>query len=78
MRHFLASSPVAALPRGMSAAASRSGLVTSSGLALRAETRLPRTDAGAITLAAVAGATDEHRVMAAGAVVTSSGRFHRS
>lgn len=73
MRHFLASGTVATLPRGVGATTARTGLVTSTGLALGTATRLPCTAARAVTLAAVAEAADEHRDVAARAGKASSG-----
>lgn len=77
MRHFRLPGTVAALARGVGMATAQTRLIALPGFTRAMGTRLARTLAGAVALAAVAGAADEHRYAAAGAEVASSWRFHR-
>lgn len=77
MRHFRLSGTVPPLARGVGVATTQTRLIALPGFTHAMGTRLARTVAGAVALAAVAGAADEHRYAAAGAEVASSWRFHR-
>ena len=60
MRHFLASGPVTARSLGMGKLPPAAGLVASPGITLGAAARARRAVTGAIDLAAVATAADQH------------------
>ena len=77
MRHFLLPGAVTALARGMGMATTQTRLIALPGFAHAMSTRLARTVAGAVALAAVAVAAAKHRYAAAGAEVASSWEFHR-
>lgn len=77
MRHFRVPGTVPPLARGVGATATETLLIAPPGFTHAMGTRLARTDARAVALAAVAVAAAEHRYAAAGAEVASSRGFHR-
>ena len=77
MRHFRLPGTVTALARGMGMATTQTRLIAPPGFAHAMSTRLARTVAGAVALAAVAVAAAKHRYAAVGAEVASSREFHR-
>jgi hypothetical protein len=77
MRHFRLPGTVTLLALGVGVATTQTPLIAPPGFTHAIGTRLARTLAGAVALAAVARAADEHRYAAAGAEVASSRRFHR-
>jgi hypothetical protein len=60
MRHVIFAHPVTACPHRMIDAAATARLVTATGFTLRPPTRFPRTACGAVHVAAIAMAADEH------------------
>ena len=77
MRHFLLPGAVSPLTCGMGTATTQTPLIALPGFAHATGTRLARTLAGAVALAAVAVTANEHRYAAASAEVASSREFHR-
>jgi hypothetical protein len=77
MRHFRLPGTVTPLALGVGVATTQTPLIAPPGFTHAIGTRLARTLAGAIALAAVAATADEHRYAAAGAEVASSLGFHR-
>ena len=85
MRHFLRPNgvqsrpvPVTLLTFGVSVATAQAVLITATGGTNRASARLSGTSGGAVALAAVAVAANQHGGAAAGAQVASSGEVHWS
>lgn len=76
MRHFLCSGPVTALPLGMRVTAAQAGLIAAAGRTLGVVAGLLGTGRGAVTVAAITVATDQHGGATTGAQVTSSGKVH--
>ena len=78
MRHFLRPSPVTLLTFGVGVAAAQAVLIAATGGTDRASTRLAGTSGGAVALAAVAVAANQHGGAAACAQIASSGEVHWS
>lgn len=76
MRHFLNSSPIAALPLGMRVTTAQARLIAAAGGAHGVVACLVSARRGAVAVAAIAVAADDDGGPAAGAQVASSGRFH--
>ena len=76
MRHFLLSDPVSTLAFGMCATATVHVLIATTSSPYRLVACLWRTSSGAVAVAAITVATQEHRGAAAGAQVASSGDIH--
>lgn len=77
MRHFILSGAVAAASLRMFEAALAARLVTSPSFALRVTARLVCAVPGAVDLATIAVAADEHLGLAANTQKESGSRFHR-
>ena len=76
MRHFLLFGAVAALAFGMGMTTLPAGLIAASGSADGGASCLSRTRFGAIALAAIAMAANNHRLAATRTQVASSGEIH--
>jgi len=77
MRHFIVARPVAARALGVSQAPMAAALVTLGSFAQAGAAGRLRTAAGAIDLAAIAAATDEHLRPAAGTQEEAARGMHR-
>ena len=67
MRHVFLPAAIIAGPQGMSDAATAAGLIAPAGSTLGMTAGLPRTVVGAVDLAVVAAAANQHLDMAPGA-----------
>lgn len=76
MRHFLLSGSVTALAFGVGMAAPQAVLVSAAGGANRTAACLFGTPLGAVAMAAITVAANEHGRTATGAQVASSGTVH--
>ena len=76
MRHFFVFRPVTALALRVGMTASPTGLIAATGATDGGASCLRRTRFGAVALAAIAVAANDHGRTAAGAKVVSSCRFH--
>ncbi len=76
MRHFLCSGPVTALPLGMRVTAAQAGLIAAAGRTLAVVAGFFGAGRGAVTVAAITVAADQHSRAASGAQVASSGKVH--
>ena len=76
MRHFLCSGPVTALALGMCVTAAPTGLIAAAGRTQGVVAGFLGTGRGAVTMAAIAVAADQHSRAATGAQVASSGKVH--
>lgn len=76
MRHFLRSGPVTALPLGMRVTTAQTGLIAASSRNHGVVTGLLGAGRGAVTLAAITVAADQHGRAATRAQVASSRRVH--
>ena len=76
MRHFLLPSPVLALALGVGTAAAIRVLIATTSGSYRLMAGLWRTSCGAVAVAAITVAADQHGGAAAGAQVASSGEVH--
>lgn len=76
MRHFLLPGPVTALAFGMGVTAAQAVLIAATRGAGGLSAGLVGTARGAVALAAVAVAANDHRRAATGAVVASSREIH--
>ena len=76
MRHFLLSGPVTALPFGVGMAAAQAVLVSAAGGSNRTAAGLLGAPRGAVAMAAITVAANEHGRAAPGAQVASSGKIH--
>jgi hypothetical protein len=76
MRHFLHSGPVTALPLCMRVTAAQAGLIAISGRTPGVTAGFFGAGRGAVTVAAIAVAADQHGRATGGAQVASSGKVH--
>ena len=78
MRHFLRSSPITLLTFGVGVTAAQAGLIAAPGSTDRASAGFAGTSGGAVALAAIAVAADQHSGAAGGAQIASSRQLHWS
>jgi len=76
MRHFLLSGPVAALSLGVGGAPGQTGLIATPSIAQRLLPCFMGTVRGAVAVAAIAVAANQHGGAATGTEKASSGRVH--
>ena len=76
MRHFLRFGPVTALPLRMRVTPAQAGLIEAASGTQGVMAGLLGTGRGAVTVAAIAVAADQHGGAATGAQVASSGMVH--
>ena len=76
MRHFLCSGPVTALALGMGVTATQAGLIAAASGTQGVAAGFFGAGRGAVTVASIAVATDQHGGAATGAQVASSGKVH--
>jgi len=76
MRHFLRFGPVTALPLCMRVTAAQAVLIAAAGRTQGVVAGLLGAGRGAVAIAAITAAADQHGCAATGAQVASSGKVH--